>query len=55
VSAKALSDIREATNKAWVLGSERFKARIERKLERRVAPAARGGDRKSKQYRINRV
>jgi REP-associated tyrosine transposase len=54
VSEASLAEIREATNKAWVLGSERFKTRIQRQLERRVAPAARGGDRKSEQYRKQR-
>ena len=51
----SLTDIRTATNKAWVLGSDRFKQRIQTKLERRVEPKARGGDRKSDTYRINRV
>ena len=52
---KSITAIREATNKAWVLGNDRFKQRIQRHLERRVAPAARGGDRKSAQFKINRV
>jgi putative transposase len=43
----SLAEIREATNKAWVLGNDRFKQRIQKQLERRVEPAARGGDRKS--------
>jgi len=34
--------IREATNKAWVLGSDRFKERIQQQLARRVEPATRG-------------
>ena len=55
----ALEDIREATNKAWVLGDDRFKAKVERLAKRRAAPKARGGDRKSKAFReaakINRV
>lgn len=51
----SLAEIREATNKAWVLGNDRFKERIQRQLERRVEPAARGGDRKSEKFRINRV
>jgi putative transposase len=54
-----INDIREATNKAWVLGSDRFKNKVEKQLERRVTPKVRGGDRKSKEYRekarINRV
>ena len=59
ISERALDDIREATNKSWVLGSSYFKQQIEQQLSRRVAPTARGGDRKSVAYRkkaeINRV
>lgn len=51
ITARTLDDIRTATNKAWVLGNERFKAMIERKLDRQASPAARGGDRKSESYR----
>ena len=54
-----LDEIRQATNKAWVLGNDRFKAMIELKLARATGPKPRGGDRKSKAYResviINRV
>lgn len=48
---ETLASIRDATNKAWVLGSERFKHRIQKQLDRRVTPKPRGGDRKSEQYR----
>lgn len=47
--------IRTATNKAWVLGDDRFKQRIQQQVARRVKPNARGGDRKSEKYKINRV
>jgi len=51
--------IREATNKAWVLGNDHFKSRIENMLDRQAVPRTRGGDRKSRLYRerqkINRV
>ena len=54
-----INDIREATNKAWVLGNDRFKKKVEKHLERRVTPKTRGGDRKSKEYheksKINQV
>jgi len=54
-----LDEIRQATNKAWVLGNHRFKEMIELKLARAASPKPRGGDRKSKEYRqsvkINRV
>jgi putative transposase len=51
VSEEHVSQIRDATNKAWVLGSDRFKQRIQKQLERRVEPAARGGDRKSASFK----
>ena len=51
----SIAEIREATNKAWVLGNDRFKQRIQEKLDRRVEPKAKGGDRKSEQFKINRV
>jgi len=46
----SLAEIRDATNKAWVLGNDRFKQRIQAKLDRRVEPKARGGDRKSEKF-----
>jgi putative transposase len=50
LSEHTLEEIRTSTNKAWVLGSSRFKLQIEKKLDRRTAPLARGGDRKSQKY-----
>ena len=41
---KTLTEIRVATNKAWALGSDRFKRRIEKQLERRASPQSRGGE-----------
>lgn len=38
--------IREATNKAWVLGNERFRAKIETLTGRRTAPLPRGRPRR---------
>lgn len=55
ISNDSLDEIREATNKAWVLGDNRFKQRIQKKLERRVEPSAKGGDRKSAKFQIDRV
>lgn len=55
IPERSINEIREATNKAWVLGNDRFKQRVQKQLERRVAPEARGGDRKSEQFKINRV
>ncbi len=34
--------LRETTNKAWILGNERFKARMAKKLDRPVAYGGRG-------------
>jgi len=55
LSENSIADIRDATNKAWALGSDRFKQRIQEQLGRRVEPKARGGDRKSEQFNANRV
>lgn len=54
---KTIEEIREATNKSWVLGSDSFKEKIEAKINRPMNPRQRGGDRKSKIYcdNINRV
>jgi hypothetical protein len=45
-----LEAIREATNKAWVLGSERFKRRIAKQLVRPMTSGGHGGDRRSEAY-----
>ena len=59
IAEKTLEEIREATNKAWILGDNRFKHKIETQLKRRITPKPRGGDHKSDAYRkqaeINRV
>ncbi len=41
-----LNTIREATNKAWVLGNDRFKETIEALTGRRTAPCPRGRPKK---------
>ena len=46
-----LEEIRDALNKAWVLGDDRFKKQIETQTGRRASPMKRGGDRKSEVYR----
>ena len=51
IGEQELGALREATNKAWVLGNDRFQARVAALLDRQVAPKPRGGDRKSKAYR----
>ncbi len=54
-----LQEIREATNKAWVLGNDCFKQQVEAMMIRQVSPKSRGGDRKSDAFcngkQINRV
>jgi putative transposase len=54
IGESSMAEIRDATNKAWVLGSDRFKQRVQRQLKRRVAPSARGGDRKSEKFMVKR-
>jgi len=51
LDARDLDEIRDATNKSWVLGSDHFKDQIEALTARQAKPKARGGDRKSKKYR----
>ena len=57
ISQKTIEEIREATNKSWVLGSDFFKEMIEDKVNRPMNPKVKGGDRKSKVFKdkINRV
>jgi len=50
-----LSLIRDATNKSWVLGSSKFKERVQALTARQTQPKGRGGDRKSKKYRENKT
>jgi REP-associated tyrosine transposase len=55
IEEKVLAEIREATNKSWVLGSGAFKRQVEALTARQVSPKARGGDRKSKKFRKNKI
>lgn len=57
IPQKTIDEIREATNKSWVLGSDFFKETIEAKINRPMSPSAKGGDRKSRMFKdkINRV
>jgi putative transposase len=54
LSESCVTQIRDATNKGWVLGIDRFKQRIQKQLGRRIEPTPRGGDRKSEEFKINR-
>jgi putative transposase len=53
ISEAELDDIRETTNKAWVLGNDKFREQIEKLTKRQAAPKSKGGDRKSTNYRKN--
>jgi putative transposase len=46
LSQLELESIRDATNKAWVLGSEKFKNRVEKLSARRAKPKPRGRPKK---------
>lgn len=48
-----ITQLREATNKACVLGCDGFKQKIDAQLNRRVDKMDRGGDRKSKAYKAS--
>ncbi len=50
ISVATLDSIRESTNKAWVLGNDQFKKRIQKKIERAVTSKGHGGDRKSERF-----
>ncbi|MFC1746389.1 transposase [Candidatus Riflebacteria bacterium] len=54
LSKKILQEIRNATNKGWVLGSDRYKRKIEKLTQRQASPKSRGGDRRSKAFRMDR-
>lgn len=51
LSQSTINEIRETTNKGWVFGSERFKRRISKQIDRPAVSAGQGGDRKSEAYR----
>jgi putative transposase len=51
LDAALLTRIRDATNKAWVLGDADYCRQVEEQLNRRSSPRPRGGDRRSAAYR----
>ena len=55
ISERTLTEIREATNKAWVLGNDRFQKRVERLTKRAARPKPRGGDRRSTAYKRDHI
>ncbi|BES70228.1 hypothetical protein RE428_12460 [Marinobacter nanhaiticus D15-8W] len=52
MAERELEEIREATNKAWVLGSDSFKRHFETVSGRSAVASKRGGDRRSKEYKF---
>jgi len=46
LSSKMLTDIRDSTNKGWVLGSDSFKDKVEKLTDRRTKPKAKGRPKK---------
>jgi REP-associated tyrosine transposase len=55
IDRKTLEAIRQATQKGWALGNDRFKDEIEQFLNRRTRPLPRGGDRRSIAFRESKV
>jgi putative transposase len=57
ISQKQISDIREATNKAWVLSEESYETNFEQMIGRQAKALAKGGDRRSGRFinHFNRV
>jgi putative transposase len=51
IDDKTLDELRMSANKAWVLGSDYFKDKINAQLNRRAKPNSRGGDRKSEAFK----
>ena len=51
IDPTVIDGIREATNKGWVFGNDRFKDKIRVLLDRQLEPKCRGGDRKSNDFR----
>ncbi len=47
LTSEEVQALQEATRKGWVLGSDRFKADLEKQVQRRVQPGRRGRPRKS--------
>lgn len=55
IDHKTLESIREATQKGWILGNDRFKDEVEKSLNRRTRPLPRGGDRRSLAFRESKI
>ncbi len=51
IDNKTIDEIRRCANQSWTLGSDYFIAKIESQLNRRAKPNARGGDRRSNEFK----
>jgi putative transposase len=51
IDDKTLDEIRQATEKGWALGDDRFKDEVKRLLQRRTRMRPRGGDHRSVAFR----
>ncbi len=54
LSEPTIERVSTATEKGWILGNDAYAAVIENKLNRRVTPIPRGGDRRSSRYKDER-
>jgi putative transposase len=54
ITEKTLDEIKQSTDKAWVLGSCKFKEEVEKLSGRRAEPLPKGGDRRSLKYKKER-
>jgi len=52
LSDYSLEEIRSSVNRAWMLGSKKFKKQVGKMIGRRVEPTQRGGDRKSEKFKM---
>ena len=52
INSDTLDDIRQATQKGWALGNDRFKDEIEQLAKRRTRPLPKSGDRRSSLFRV---
>jgi putative transposase len=50
IDETTMMEIRNATNKAWVLGNDHFRNEIESLLNRQTHPSPKGGDRRSEKF-----
>ena len=48
ISIETLDEIRDATNKAWPLGGDKFKHKIEKITKRRAMPKSKGRPKKNR-------